>query len=108
MSKLELHESGSGSQRRRGAGAGATANGGPGTSLFEDSHDEKDYLLDRSDKELDTRRREDVNGKEKEKWSRLIPEDLLGGRAQSRQPARQRRSGLLGVVRINIAPLLRC
>lgn len=101
MSNLELHESGTASQRRRGIGG--ASNGGPGTTPYganggyEDVQDEKDYLLDRSDKELDTRRRD--NGKEKEKWSKLIPEDLLGGRAHAKQPARQRRSGLFGVVR---------
>lgn len=44
------------------------------------------------------------NNKEKEKWSKLIPEDLIGGSSasRSRRPgSRQRRSGFGGVVSLS-------
>ena len=102
MSNLELHESGSAASQRRHGGPASTSSGTAsyGANGMLDDLNEKDYLLDRPDNGLANGRRRDDNGKEKEKWSKLIPEDLLGGRANARHSARQRRSGLSGVVSV--------
>lgn len=129
MSNLELHE-GTGSSRRRGIGAAATganasasANASHATmypvngiqgSDDEDHHrddggklnsdyNEKDYLLDRDPSEalgggpgLDKEREKE----KKDKWSRLIPQDLVKGKRSSGSGTSRvpRRSGFNGVV----------
>lgn len=113
MSNLELHDTAAGvSSRRRGNGNGFGTPSGPAmypTSTFaqdENEFSEKDYLVDRNDGRssppiASTSKSTLFNTKEKEKWSKLIPEDILGGTSssRSRRPgSRQYRSGFGGVV----------
>jgi hypothetical protein len=111
MSNLELHDTAAGvSSRRRGQTNGAgVGSSSVHTTLAQDDTDynEKDYLMDRRSSEdagistASTSKGTPYSNKEKEKWSKLIPEDLLGGSSstRSRRPgARQHRSGFRGVV----------
>lgn len=109
MSNLELHDTAAGvSSRRRGNGGfGNAAATGDYSSFSQEENDfnEKDYLLDRSDGRgipvASTSKNTLFSTKEKEKWSKLIPEDVLGGTSSSRtrsRGGRQQRSGFGGVV----------
>lgn len=121
MSNLELHDTAAGvSSRRRGNGTaingGSPAMGTHSTSstFVQDDNDytnEKDYLMDRdhttrnSPPLASTSKATLFNTKEKEKWSKLIPEDIIGGSSslRARRPgSRQRRSGLSGVVSLEV------
>lgn len=109
MSNLELHDTAAGvSSRRRGNGGAfggasslsTTANGDHSTFAQEEQDfDEKDYLMDRPD--ASTSKSTLFSTKEKEKWSKLIPEDIIGGSSSSRTRTRGaglQQSGLKAVV----------
>lgn len=117
MSNLELHDTASGvSSRRRGhgtGGGGGTLNGSTpyinGNNHDEPDYTEKDYLVDREDNDTrtaasnaSTSKNTIYSDKEKEKWSKLIPEDLLGGSSSSSRTRRagttKHRTGLPGIV----------
>lgn len=88
MSNLELHESNA-QQRRRGGPA--AMNSGTGTGTYAEDvaangdSNEKDYLMDRPDDDEEDSKKRLAGDKEKDKWSKLIPEDLLGGRTKPKQ-----------------------
>ena len=117
MSNLELHGSGAGAQQRRRGGAGAGGAGAssapssrPGSGSGTDGstrgmrayegHDgddnddddmnEKDYLMDRPALP--------VSSSEKDKWSKLIPEDVGGARRRAGGGPGSRKQGLAGLV----------
>jgi hypothetical protein len=106
MSNLELHDTAAGvSSRRRGNGGGfstptTTANGDHLTFAQDETEfNEKDYLMDRPDANISKSTL--FSTKEKEKWAKLIPEDIIGGSSSSRTRARGpglQRSGFKGVV----------
>lgn len=92
MSNLELHESTAASRRRgvnNDGSAGHRVADGTGTTAVNGAYSsaEKDYLLDRDPNSLATSKStssgidDGYNSKEKDKWSRLIPTELAGGRA---------------------------